>query len=117
MLNYFLTQNWAVELFCCFSKLNIHDKGSFSGLGELADTWVFPPVVTPQYHFDGMGAFKPYVGAGVQYIHYFVRAPSTSSSMRRVSISTIPSASRCRLVPTWRWATAGSSRPTRRRTG
>jgi outer membrane protein len=28
-------------------------------------------MLTAQYHFDGMGAFKPYVGAGVQYIHYF----------------------------------------------
>ena len=70
-LSYFLTDNWAVELFCCFSKHSIDGKGSLSGLGEIADTWIFPPVVTLQYHFDGMGGFKPYVGAGVQYIHFF----------------------------------------------
>ena len=27
--------------------------------------------MTLQYHFDDMGGFKPYVGAGVQYIHFF----------------------------------------------
>ena len=26
-----------------------------------------PPTLTAQYHFTGMGAFKPYVGAGVNY--------------------------------------------------
>ncbi len=70
-LSYFLTNNWALELFCCFSKHDVDGKGSIAGLGEIADTWIFPPVVTLQYHFDGLGAFKPYVGAGVQWIHFF----------------------------------------------
>jgi len=70
MLNYYLTKNWSVELFCCFAELNVHDKSGVVG-GKLASTWVFPPMLTAQYHFDGMGAFQPYVGAGVQWIHYF----------------------------------------------
>jgi outer membrane protein len=32
---------------------------------------MFPPALTLQYHFDKIGAFKPYVGAGFQWIHYF----------------------------------------------
>ncbi len=32
---------------------------------------MFPPIVTLQYHFTELGAFKPYVGAGVQYIKFF----------------------------------------------
>jgi outer membrane protein len=72
MLNYYLTKNWSVELFCCFAQLNVHgESGALGGLGKLASTWVFPPMLTAQYHFDGMGAFKPYVGTGIQYIHYF----------------------------------------------
>ncbi len=72
MLTYFLDKNWAVELFCCFAQLNVEGKsGALGGFGKLASTWVFPPMLTAQYHFDGMGAFKPYVGAGVQWIHYF----------------------------------------------
>jgi outer membrane protein len=71
-LTYYLNKNWAVELFCCFAQLNVEGKsGALDGLGKLASTWVFPPILTAQYHFDGMGAFKPYVGAGVQWIHYF----------------------------------------------
>lgn len=63
-LTYFLSKNIGVELFCCFAKL----QAEHSALGEVADFWVFPPALTLQYHFDPMGGFKPYVGAGVQYI-------------------------------------------------
>ena len=30
-LSYFLTNNWALELFCCFSKHNVDGKGSIAG--------------------------------------------------------------------------------------
>lgn len=70
-LSYFLDKNWALELFCCFTKHNVDGKGSLAPLGEIADSWIFPPVVTLQYHFDHMGGFKPYVGAGVEYMHFF----------------------------------------------
>jgi outer membrane protein len=69
-LSYFLNKNIAVELFCCFAKLEAEGKGGINGL-DLGDFWVFPPALTLQYHFDNFGAFKPYVGAGVQYIHFF----------------------------------------------
>jgi outer membrane protein len=66
-LSYFFTKNVAVELFCCFAK----HQAELAGAGDVADFWIFPPALTLQYHFDGMGAFKPYVGAGVQYIAPF----------------------------------------------
>ena len=82
MLNYYLTKNWSVELFCCFAQLNVHGKsGALGTLGKLASTWVFPPMLTAQYHFDGMGAFQPYVGAGVQYIHYFKESSNLGGSV------------------------------------
>jgi len=70
-LTYFLTKNIAAELFCCFAKHQADAEGSIAALGEVADFWIFPPAVTLQYHFDSMGGFKPYVGAGVQYVHFF----------------------------------------------
>jgi outer membrane protein len=70
-LSYFFNQNLALELFCCFAKHDIKAEGSIAALGEIADTWIFPPALTLQYHFNGMGAWKPYVGAGVQYIDFF----------------------------------------------
>lgn len=79
MLNYYLTKNWSVELFCCFAQLNVHGESGVPG--KLASTWVFPPMLTAQYHFDGMGAFKPYVGAGVQYIHYFDSSSNIGGSV------------------------------------
>lgn len=73
-ISYFLNKNLALELFCCFSKHEIELKppAAFAGLaGDVAEAWIFPPIVTLQYHFTGMGALKPYVGAGFQYIHFF----------------------------------------------
>lgn len=63
-LTYFLSNNLAVELFCCFAKL----EADHNTLGAVSDFWVFPPALTVQYHFDPMGGLKPYVGAGIQYI-------------------------------------------------
>lgn len=70
-LTYFFNKNLAAELFCCFSKHQIDAEGAIAGLGEIGDTWIFPPALTLQYHFDSFRGFKPYVGAGVQYIHFF----------------------------------------------
>ncbi len=70
-LTYFFNDNLAVELFCCFAKHEIDGTGSIAGLGEIADTWIFPPALTAQYHFNSGGKFKPYVGAGLQYIAFF----------------------------------------------
>jgi len=71
-LTYFMNKNVAVELFCCFAKFDVDGKGTNLGpIGKVADTWAFPPILTLQYHFDPVMGIKPYVGAGVQYIHYF----------------------------------------------
>lgn len=75
-LTYFATKNVAVELFCCFAKFGVDGKGTVLGpLGEIAETWAFPPILTLQYHFDPIMGIKPYVGAGVQFIHYFNSKP------------------------------------------
>lgn len=66
-LTYFLSKNLAVELYCCFTQHAIE----LNGLGKVADTWIFPPTLTLQYHFDGMGPLKPYIGAGVTWMHFF----------------------------------------------
>lgn len=71
-LTYFATPNIAVELFCCFGSagIQLEDKGLGIG-GELGHVWMFPPALTIQYHFTGMGGFKPYLGVGAQWIHFF----------------------------------------------
>ncbi|HPG88675.1 MAG TPA: OmpW family outer membrane protein [Hyphomicrobium sp.] len=69
-LTYFFTKNIAAELFCCFAKFDAEGTGA-TPVKDLGDFWVFPPIVTLQYHFDQVGGFKPYVGAGVQYMAFF----------------------------------------------
>ncbi|MDX2309583.1 MAG: OmpW family outer membrane protein [Hyphomicrobium sp.] len=69
-LSYFVTKNVALELFCCFAKHDVEGEGALAGV-DIADTWIFPPAVTLQYHFDNFGAFKPYAGVGFQYINFF----------------------------------------------
>jgi outer membrane protein len=70
-LTYYLNKNLAVELFCCFDKVHVDAKGANGALGEIADVWLFPPILTLQYHFDGLGPIKPFVGVGFEWIHYF----------------------------------------------
>ena len=69
-LTYYFNHNVALELFCCFGETSVVGAGGLPHQ-ELANTWLFPPILTAQYHFDGFGAFRPYVGAGVERIHYF----------------------------------------------
>ena len=70
-LTYFLNKNLAVELLCCFSKHSVElYNPAGTNLGSVAEAWIFPPALTLQYHLDAKG-FKPYVGAGLQYVHFF----------------------------------------------
>ncbi|MDR4307191.1 OmpW family protein [Chelatococcus sambhunathii] len=69
-LSYFFTPNLAVEVICCASKHKITGRGALAGL-KIGDTWVIPATVTAQYHFTNFGAFKPYVGVGLNYSIYF----------------------------------------------
>jgi outer membrane protein len=77
-LTYFMNKNIAVELFCCFAKVDVDGKGALAPFGKVADTWIFPPILTLQYHFDPVMGIKPYVGAGIEYIHYFNSKPGSS---------------------------------------
>lgn len=69
-LTYFFNPNLALELFCCFAKHDVKGKGTINEL-DLGDTWIFPPALTLQYHFNSIHGMKPYIGAGVQYINFF----------------------------------------------
>jgi outer membrane protein len=84
-LTYFFTNNISAELFCCFAKHDVEGKGTLAG-ADLGDTWIFPPAVTLQYHFDGLSGVKPYVGAGVQYIHFFSEGRSSTLGVAKLDI-------------------------------
>jgi outer membrane protein len=70
-ITYFFNKNWAIEAICCTAHIKATGTGSLTGLGEIADAWVLPPIVTLQYRFDRRARFQPYVGIGAQWIHYW----------------------------------------------
>lgn len=63
---YFFTPNFAAELILATTKHSVTLSGT-----SLGDTWVLPPTITLQYHFTDLGAFKPYVGAGLNLTWFY----------------------------------------------
>lgn len=65
---YMVTDNIGFELIASTTK---HDfagvTGTTGSIGKLGSTWVLPPTLTAQYHFNSRGKIRPYVGAGVNY--------------------------------------------------
>ncbi|EHK54584.1 OmpW/AlkL family protein [Allomesorhizobium alhagi] len=70
-ISYFFTDNIAAELILGTTYANIDGQGTIGGLGKIGKVWLLPPTLTLQYHFTNFGAFKPYVGAGVNYTVFY----------------------------------------------
>ena len=65
-VSYFFTPNLAAELILTYPQK--HDV-RLSG-AKIGTVKHLPPTLLAQYHFTGMGAFKPYVGAGINYTRF-----------------------------------------------
>jgi len=64
--SYFLSPNLAAELILTYpQKHNVYGDGA--KIGTLKH---LPPTLSLQYHLTDFGAFKPYVGAGLNYTHF-----------------------------------------------
>lgn len=70
-ITYFFTKNIAAELILGTTPHDLKGKDNFAALGKIGSTWLLPPTLTLQYHFTDFGAFKPYVGAGVNYTFFY----------------------------------------------
>lgn len=65
-VSYFFTPEFAAELVLTYpQKHKVRSGGT-----EIGSLKHLPPTFTLQYHFTGLGAFKPYVGAGVNYTRF-----------------------------------------------
>ena len=64
--SYFFTKNVAVELILATAKHEVTLNGQ--SLGKVG---VLPPTITLQYHFTDLGAFKPYVGGGLNITYFY----------------------------------------------
>ena len=65
-VSYFFTPNFAAELILTYPQK--HDVRL--GGTKIGSVKHLPPTLLAQYHFTGLGAFKPYVGAGVNYTRF-----------------------------------------------
>ena len=65
-ISYFFTPNIAAELILTYPQKHTLKAGG-TEIGTLKH---LPPTLTAQYHFTDLGAFKPYVGAGVNYTRF-----------------------------------------------
>ena len=67
---YFLNEHVAVEAILGTTKHVINAVGA-GGATAVHDTWVLPPVVTLQYHFQPKARVSPYVGAGLNAMVFY----------------------------------------------
>ena len=86
-ISYFFTKNIAIEAICCVVPAKINAKGAVAALGNVGEVIAFPPTVTLQYHFTDLGAFKPYVGVGVNYTHFFKNGTGANFSELKIKDS------------------------------
>lgn len=71
-LTYMATDNIGFELIAATTKHTASGTtGTTGGIGDLASTWVLPPTLTVQYHFNPHGKVRPYLGAGVNYTLFY----------------------------------------------
>jgi outer membrane protein len=68
--SYFFTDHIAAEAILGTSQHRIKAVGPGTDV-QVHKTWVLPPVVTLQYHFNPKGKINPYVGAGVNYMDWY----------------------------------------------
>lgn len=82
-ISYYFTDNIAAELILGTTSSKISGSGSIAGL-PVGKAWLLPPTVTLQYHFTDFGAFKPYVGAGVNYTFFYNQSENGNFSNLKV---------------------------------
>lgn len=67
-VTYMATDNIGLELIAATTKHTASGTTGTTGtIGNLASTWVLPPTLTVQYHFNPHGKVRPYIGAGINY--------------------------------------------------
>ncbi|MGK3273119.1 OmpW family protein [Comamonas kerstersii] len=70
-ISYYFTPNFAAELILTYpQKHKIYSNGALGDLGQIGSLKQLPPTLLAQYHFTNFGAFKPYVGAGINYTRF-----------------------------------------------
>lgn len=68
----FFTANWAGSITVGLPpEAEARGSGSIAGIGNLGTATYGPAALTGHYHFNDGGDFRPYVGAGLTFMHVF----------------------------------------------
>jgi outer membrane protein len=70
-ITYFMQDRWAFELILGVTPHDVMAVDTAAGDIDLGDVTLLPPTLTLQYHFNPGGDVRPYLGAGVNYTHFF----------------------------------------------
>ncbi|MER9408176.1 OmpW family protein [Mesorhizobium caraganae] len=81
-ISYYFTDNIATELILGTTYANIEGQGAIGAVGNVGKVWLLPPTLTLQYHFTNFGAFKPYVGAGVNYTIFYNQHAGSADALK-----------------------------------
>lgn len=63
---YFFSKNLAAELILSTARHEVTLNGN--SIGKVS---ILPPTITVQYHFTDLGAWKPYVGGGINFTYFY----------------------------------------------
>lgn len=70
-ITYFFNSYIAAELVLATAQHDVKATGTALGKVDLGDVRILPPTLTLQYHPLPEGMFSPYIGAGINYTHFF----------------------------------------------
>ncbi|WP_439633170.1 OmpW/AlkL family protein [Glycocaulis sp.] len=84
-ITYFFTDRIAVELILGATPHDVSAVNTSLGDVDLGDVWLLPPTLTLQYHFNPEGQLRPYVGAGVNFTHFFNADLPSGSPLTSIS--------------------------------
>lgn len=80
-VSYFFNKNFAAELVLTYPQ----EVDIKSGATKIGHVDALPPSLMLQYHFADLGAFKPYVGAGLNYT-LFTKKSFDVAGLGKVSV-------------------------------
>jgi outer membrane protein len=87
-ITYYFTRNIAAEIILGVTKHDITGSGSIASV-PVGSAWLLPPTLTLQYHFTDFGAFKPYIGAGVNYTIFFSEKAGNTATATPSGVLTV----------------------------
>ena len=70
-INYYFTNHLSSELILATTRNSVEATGTAVGNVNLGSVGVLPPTITLLYHFFPSSLITPYLGAGINYTHFY----------------------------------------------